>query len=127
MVKFRVKPSQKENWRYIAFEVISETKPLEADVVKAIMQSIIRFLGETGASKTNAWLLNYEPEKKIGIIRCSHTAQKEVLASITTITSINEAKALLNIPGVSGSIKKVNLKYLQGQLKRKFIGKNHKT
>lgn len=111
-MKFKIKPSMKENWRYIAFELISEAKPVsEKDITRAIINSIIRLLGEVGASKTNVWLLEYSKGK--GLIRCSHTAVTDVVASVTTITEINNKRAMLHVIGVSGTIKKAKEKYLK--------------
>ena len=111
-MKFRVKPSMKENWRYIAFELISEAEPAsEKDITRAILNSVTRLLGEVGASKTNIWLLEYSKGK--GLIRCSHTAVTNVVASVTTITEINDKRALLHVLGVSGTIKKAKEKYLK--------------
>jgi ribonuclease P/MRP protein subunit POP5 len=110
-MKFKVKPTMRENWRYIAFELISEAKPVsEKDITRAILNSLIRLLGEVGSSKTNIWLLEYSEGK--GLIRCSHTAVTEVMAAITTITTVNDKKAAVHVLGVSGTIKKAKEKWL---------------
>jgi len=111
MTKFRVKPSQKANWRYIFFELLSERAVGEQDVVKAVINSILRLLGELGASKTNIWLIEYNTGK--GILRCSHKALQNVVAAITTITRIGESTAAFNVLGVSGTIKKGREKWLK--------------
>lgn len=110
MVKFKVKPTLKENWRYIGFEVISESKFEDKQVVKAITNSILKFLGELGASETNVWLIDYNAQSSKGIVRCSNKALTNVLAAITTIIKIDDKQAILNAIGVSGTIKKLKLK-----------------
>ncbi|MFH1169554.1 MAG: Rpp14/Pop5 family protein, partial [Chloroflexota bacterium] len=112
MTKFRVKPTQKENWRYIAFEIISDSAPKEGEVVRTMVSSILRFLGELGASDTNIWMMEYAAEKRQGIIRCSHDAVRDVVASITLVSKIEEKKAAFNVRGVSGTVKKCREKYL---------------
>lgn len=112
MTKFRVKPTQKENWRYIAFELISDSKFEEKDVARGMVNSILRFLGELGASRTNIWMLDFLPAKQRGIIRCSHTAVRDVVASITLVSKIEDKKSSFNVLGVSGTVKKCRVKYL---------------
>lgn len=119
MVKFRVKPTQKENWRYIAFEIISDASFNEKEVIKAVSSSILHLLGAVGASKTNFWLISYDQTSKKGLLRCSNKAQKEVIASITTITKIENTIAILNVLGVSGTIKKAKEKYLSKKRRNK--------
>ena len=60
MVKFRVKPSQKENWRYIAFELISNATFTDKDIVRAITSGNLRLYGEIGTSEENLWLIKYD-------------------------------------------------------------------
>ncbi|MFH1424164.1 MAG: Rpp14/Pop5 family protein [archaeon] len=112
MTKFRVKPTQKENWRYLAFELITNAKFKETDVVKAMVSSILRFHGELGASYTNVWMIEFNEGKQNGIMRCSHTAVQEVVAAVTLITKIDDKDAGFNILGVSGTIKKCREKFL---------------
>jgi len=106
MVKFRVKPTQKENWRYIAFRVLSKKVVKEDEVVKTIVNSLTHFLGELGASDANSWLMSYDEKKQEGILRCSRDAIKKVVASITLVP-----KLVFLVLGVSGTIKGVRKKY----------------
>ena len=111
MVKFKVKPSQKENWRYIAFELVSNANFTDKDIVRAITGANLRLYGEVGTSGENLWLIEYNADKKSGIIRCSHKTQQKVIAALTIITKINEQDVVFNILGVSGTIKKTKEKY----------------
>ena len=113
MVKFKVKPSQKENWRYIAFELISNANFTDKDIVRAITSANLRLYGEVGTSEENLWLIEFDKEKQRGILRCSHKAQQKVLAALTAITKINEQDVVFNVRGVSGTIKKATDKYLK--------------
>ena len=112
-MKFKVKPTQKENWRYIAFEVLSEANFSEKDITRALISSVIKLLGEVGASKTNIWLLEYSGNSKTGIIRCSHKAVNSVVASMTGLAKIDDKKAAFLVLGVSGTIKKLKEKYFK--------------
>ncbi len=113
MVKFKVKPSQKENWRYIAFELITRGTFSDQDIVKAVTSANLRLYGELGTSEENLWLIEFDAEKKRGILRCSHKAQQKVLAALTAITKINEQDVVFNVAGVSGTIKRCTEKYLR--------------
>ena len=111
MTKFKIKPSQKENWRYIAFELIGLEKFAEQDVVKAILSANLHLYGEIGTSEENLWLVEFDFEKQRGIARCSHKTQQKTAAALTAITKINEKDAVFNIVTVSGTIKKANAKF----------------
>ena len=113
MTKFRVKPTMKENWRYIVFNLLSKNSIKEQEVVRAITGSILKMFGDVGASKTNVWLIEYDSKTKNGIVRCSHKAVETVVASITTITKIGEQNAAFIVKGVSGTIKKAKGKFLK--------------
>ena len=111
MTKFRVKPTMKANWRYIVFNILSKTAVKEDEVVRAVINSILRMFGEIGASTTNVWLVEYDSKTKTGIVRCSHNAVQTVVASVTTITKIGETEAGFIVKGVSGTIKKAKGKF----------------
>lgn len=113
MTKFKIKSTMKENWRYIAFHLLSKTPAHEQDVVKAVTSSILRMFGEIGASETNVWLIEFDEKTQSGILRCSHTAVQTVVASITTVNKVNEQDAAFIVKGVSGTINKVKGKYLK--------------
>ena len=113
MTKFKIKATMKENWRYIVFDLISKTTSKEQDIVRAITGSILKMFGDIGASKTNVWLIEYDAKTKKGIVRCSHTAVQTVVASITSITKLNDSEAAFVVKGVSGTIKKAKEKFLK--------------
>jgi len=112
-MKFKVKASQKENWRYIAFELVGTGIFSEQDIVKAVTGANLRLYGEVGTSEENLWIIEFDSEKQRGIIRCSHKAQQKVLAALTAITKINEQDVVINVRGVSGTIRKCKEKYLK--------------
>ncbi|HIK01880.1 TPA: ribonuclease P protein component 2 [archaeon] len=117
MVKFKVKPTLKENWRYISFELLSENKISEKQIVSEMLNSILSFLGELGASNANLWLIEYDSKTSSGIVRCSNKALTEVIASLATITSIGGSRTTFRVLGVSGTIKKTKDKYLNRKRK----------
>ena len=112
MTKFKIKPTQKENWRYIAFEIYSQNQCKQEEVTKALVNNTLRLLGEIGASYANLWVIDFDQKKQSGIVRCSRDAQTQIVADLTTITHINQQQAAMFVLGVSGTLKKLKDKYL---------------
>jgi RNase P/RNase MRP subunit POP5 len=100
--------------RYIAIEIESNQPFDERDFYDAVWTSILRLFGEYGASQTELVLVEYDPEKKQAILRCSHKALDLVRASTVAITEIKNEKATAHIMLVSGTLKSLRRK-LRGQ------------
>lgn len=111
MTQFSVKPSSKTNWRYVAFKILSEKPVSQDDTTRAIISSMLHSFGESGAADTNLWVLEYS--YPTGFLRCSHKSQQQVIAALTLITKIAEQRAAVLVLGVSGTIKRMNKKYLK--------------
>ena len=99
--------------RYIAFQVISEEKIPTNDVINSIWHSLLNFLGEYGVAKAAVWIskANYDENKNIGIIRCSHVSVEHVRASLSMIQRIGDTRAIIKVLGVSGTIKAAKKKF----------------
>jgi len=91
--------------RYISFEVASSVNLKKGDVIKAVLQSTVRFLGENTASELNLWVIEYDEEKKHGILVCNRENLGEVIASLALINRMNEANAAIRTLKVSGTVK----------------------
>lgn len=108
-------PSLRNSTRYIAFEIISE-KPIEyRDVSNALWVSSLNFLGDLGASETKTWPIKnlYNADKQRGIIRCNQKRVEDVRAVLSLIDYMNDSKAIVNVLGVTGTIKSAKKKYLK--------------
>lgn len=100
-----LKPSMRVRKRYVSFEAASGENLRKGDVIKAILQSTVRFLGENRASELNLWVIEYDEEKKQGILVCSRENLGEVIASLALINRINESEAAIRTLKVSGTVK----------------------
>jgi len=91
---------------------IDSSQASKKEVFNAIWDSILRLFGEYGASRTDLRLIDYDPENKRAVIRCSHEALPLVKASIPCITRIGGRPAAVHIELVSGTLKSLRKKLL---------------
>ena len=98
--------------RYLAFRVASEHSANKRDVADAVWNAILKLFGEYGASQTHLALIEYNQEKRWGIIRCSHRTVEMVRAAVASITEINRKPVALHVLGVSGTLKALRRKVL---------------
>lgn len=95
----------------MVFEIISESKLNKNDVIKAISNSTLQFLGELGVSKTSLWLIDWADETQKGILKVSNRSVEAIRASLALINKINDIDVIFHVLGVSGTIKKAKEKY----------------
>jgi len=115
-------PSLREKRRYVAFKVHC-AKPLqELEINTVIWQSILNFLGELGAAEAGIYVLKglYTPEKKIGLIRCSHTAVEHLRAALAMVSRMGNEPVMIEVLGISGTIKAARRKYLGERILTSF-------
>jgi len=108
-------PSLREKKRYLVFEIISKTNIPNFLIIKsAILESCLRFLGESGVAKAGILVLpdKFNPETQKGIMRISHTMVHEVRASLALIQKIDGQDVIVRSLGLSGILKKAEKKYL---------------
>lgn len=96
--------------RYLALKVESEEPLSEKDLVKTIWNSVLQLFGEYGASQTNLYLVEFDPEDGNAILRCSHKTVDMVRASVAAITRINEKSVAIHIMRVSGTLRALRKK-----------------
>src|SRR3989338_8544790 len=114
-------PSLRSQKRYIVFEAISEQPMVYGDIVSAVWGSMLSFLGELGSSSAKVWFIHniYDDKTQRGVIKCSHDSVEHVRAALSLIQIVGEAKCIVKILGVTGTIKSAKAKYLpQSDLKR---------
>ena len=106
-------PSLRGRRRYIAYQMISEEKVLLQDLINGIWHSILNFLGEHGSSKADIWIARdiYDEKKQMGLIRCSHLSVEHIRASLALIERIGDARVVVKVLGVSGTIKAAKMKF----------------
>lgn len=90
--------------RYIAVKIDSNQTIKKEDVFYAVWNSILKMFGEYGASQTDLRLIDYDPENRQAVLRCSHKALPLVKASIPCVTRIGGGAAAIHVQLVSGTL-----------------------
>ena len=106
-------PTLRAKKRYIAFHVISERKILLNDLINAIWQNTLNFLGELGTSQSQLNVVKnlYNENNQTGLIKCSHLHVEQIRASLALIQRIGDSRVLIKTLGVSGTIKAAQAKF----------------
>ena len=95
--------AQREKRRYILFELESEERFKREEIVTAIWNSSLEFLGELGVSRTSLWVHDYEPGR--GIVSCNTRSIDEIIMCLSLIQKIEGKNVRIYIKGISGTIK----------------------
>ncbi|MCD6368093.1 MAG: ribonuclease P protein component 2 [Candidatus Aenigmarchaeota archaeon] len=108
-------PTLREKKRYLAFEVISESKLEFEEILNAFWHSLLNLCGEIGTANTNIWFVKdmWNENSQRGVIRCRHDTVEYVRSALALIDRIGDSRVIINTLGVSGTMKVV---------KRKFFG-----
>ncbi len=106
--------SLREKKRYIVYRVFSSEKILFSDLSNALWESIAETLGSVNLSKAKVWIMKdtYDEEKAAGIIRCSHNFVEHVRSGITLVQRVGDSQVVVNVIGVSGTIKGAKNKFM---------------
>jgi len=102
--------------RYIAVKIDSD-KVDEKEIFNAIWESILRLFGEYGASQTDLRLIEYNPQNRQAVLRCSHQALPLVKASIPCVTRVGNQPATIHTQLISGTLKSLRRKLTDQQRK----------
>ena len=110
-------PSMRPPKRYIVYEVVSEQPIIYGELVNTIWTTAMEFLGETGTAEANIWFVHntYDNEKQAGVIKCRHDNVEKVRLILSLISIISEARCIVRIIGITGTIKSAKAKYLGKQ------------
>ena len=100
-------PTLREDQRYLKFKIHSEEDVEFSDVVEAIWDSALGFLGEKELSRADPWIMKnlYSSEKQEGVIKINSKAEEDFRASILFISEISGSKAFVSVEQVSGTVK----------------------
>ena len=99
-------PTLRERNRYMTFEVKSQ-RPLERkEVVNAVWSSLTRTHGEIGASKTSLWVMDWNPEKRRGVLKINHDSKEMIRSALAVIKDVNKTPARFQVLHTSGTLKK---------------------
>ena len=103
-------PSLKEKKRYLAFEIISDSKFSKSEIEDAVKKQSLEFLGTLGYGKAGVIMLNIAGNE--GIIKVNNRFTNHIKASLMLIKDINNKRVIFKTKGVSGVLKKAKSKYL---------------
>lgn len=106
-------PTLRPRARYLAYEVISDTKLEFIDVMNAIWFSVIGLLGELGAAEVQMRIIkdSWKADKQAGLLRVGHTAVEPVRAALALAARIGDVPIIIRVLGVSGTIKGARKKF----------------
>ena len=104
-------PSLKEKRRYLAFEVISESKLSFSEVKEAILTEFKSLIGRLGMAKANMSFLDDWQENK-GVIKVNNKYVDYVKASFVCLKKIGKSEACVRSLGVSGLLNKSRKNYI---------------
>ena len=98
-----------ERNRYILFKIIKEENlNFEHQVIlNSIWKSIWRFFGMKEANKVGLWLIEYNEDKGLGIIRCAHHTKELIITSLSLVNEISGKRIILSPIKTSGTIKTI--------------------
>jgi RNase P/RNase MRP subunit POP5 len=102
--------------RYISFELRMAAPPTDADLLKrALYAEALRFFGEFGLSKAALKLVEYHPDKKLGILRCERGMADESLGFLALLDSLDNKPARIVSLRTSGTIKGLHFPLTQSR------------
>lgn len=104
---------KKDRQRYILFKVIEQFpyKFHERDIISTMWKSIWRYFGMKEANKIGLWLVEFNKEKNIGILRCSNKTKEIVITSLILIKEMQGKKIIISPIATSGTIKSLKKKH----------------
>ena len=91
--------------RYIGVKVDSEWELYRKSLADAVYDSLLRLFGEFGASLAGLALIDYHPETKCAVFKCTHKALDMVKASIIAVKDVDGKNVAIQIVYVSGTLK----------------------
>ena len=91
--------------RYLAISLDGYDAYSEQEVIDALYQAVRELFGEYGVSSIGPRLLEYDEEKREGIVRCDRGHTREMRAVLAFITEISNREAAVRVTGASGTIK----------------------
>ncbi len=96
--------------RYLALKAEGGQSFGDRDLMDAIWGSVYRLFGEFGASQTGLSWMDWDREREVLVVKCSHKALDMVRAAVAAVTEINEERAVIRVVAVSGTIKALRKK-----------------
>jgi len=77
----------------------------EKEVFDAIQKGVLMLHGIKGMSEIEPSLIDFDPEKQEGILRCSRAYLRDMRASLALITKFGDSNTSIQVVKVSGTLK----------------------
>lgn len=105
----RLPPALRQKERYLKFKIHSEGKIELGEVVDAIWEKSISYLGTKETSEADFWVIGnqFNEEKQVGIVKVNRDKIDDFRAALALVNNIAGGKGFLQVKKVSGSIKKL--------------------
>jgi ribonuclease P/MRP protein subunit POP5 len=110
-----LKTSLKPKKRFLAYEIISESKINNfSDVSREIWDKMTFLVGNLALAEAHMVVLKdtYAEEKQRGVIKINHKYVNELKAGLCLVQKIGNFPVILKTLGVSGILKKAKAKYI---------------
>jgi len=108
-----IRPSLKEKKRYIVFQFLSDGAINPEELITAINEQCLKFMGTLHFGKAGMLILKNQLGNSVGVIRINHKYVDYLKASLMMITEIQKKKVNINVIGVSGILKKAKEKFMK--------------
>lgn len=109
----KLPPSLRQPKRYVVFEIIAE-RPIEyGSFVSALWSKLFELYGDVGVSEMEMWIMEnlFSIEKQRGAVKCHYKSVELLRTALTLINIISEVKVIVNVLGVTGTIKSAEKKF----------------
>lgn len=96
--------------RYVALELECDNTPGLEVFSDSLWTAISKLYGEYGASKTGLAVIEYNPDKKIAIVRVHANAIWMIRAAIASMTRLTDNPVATHVTRISGTLKSLRTK-----------------
>ena len=98
-------PTLRERNRYMTFRILCDAKPDRKAVVNAIWNSLLRLYGESGASETSLWVMDWADDKSKGIVKVNHKSVEKIRSALALVREVDGRPAAFHVLKTSGTLK----------------------
>ncbi len=103
-------PVRSTGRRYLAISLDGGDAYSEQEISDALYQAVQELFGDFGVSGLRPRLIEYDEERREGIVRCNRSSTREMRAALALITEISDRDVAVRVMGASGTIKSLKSK-----------------
>jgi len=104
----QIPPPMQEDHRYLKFKVRGDDKKNIGEVVNAVWDSALNYMGTKGVSNADLWIIGnkFDRKNQEGVIKVNNSCKEDLRASLVLSNGFKD-DSFLSIENVSGTL--VNL------------------